>query len=450
MKRIYLGFADSRNASKDALTAAFGEEYTASLRSEGSLLGASLLADMLAYAGVRTGRRTRVARTASGKPYFKHCSRILFSISHAAGAAVCALSFGGDVGIDIEFAGGRDAATARRIAARWLTPRGFDTDGTPQSFAAAWTSFEASSKYSGGALAECRGVPAGAVCDSFTVGEDGRGAVTVCHKENVPLIPLPSFSQALWGRECADILGIGFDAVTLDEAVGLAVSALDSGSLMTVVTPNPVISMRCLCDARLMRAVRSASLSLADGHGITAAAKRLGIFLPGRVAGIDFGHSLLCRAAERGKRVFLLGGKPGRAEKAAQKLAAAIPGLNICGTRDGYDGMSGGAGADRAIAEARPGIVFVCLGSPRQELWIYEHRDFLEQCGVRVAAALGGSIDVWSGEVRRAPQIFIQLHLEWLWRCIREPRRLAVIPTLMRYRMLTRRRRQTAKRSGTA
>ena len=112
--------------------------------------------------------------------------------------------------------------------------------------------------------------------------------------------------------------------------------------------------------------------------------------------------------------------------------------------------MSGGAGADRAIAEASPGILFVCLGSPRQELWIYEHRDFLEQCGVRVAAALGGSIDVWSGEVRRAPQIFIQLHLEWLWRCIREPRRLAVIPTLMRYRMLTRRRRQTAKRSGTA
>ena len=168
------------------------------------------------------------------------------------------------------------------------------------------------------------------------------------------------------------------------------------------------------------------------------------------MAGIDFGHSLLCRAAERGKRVFLLGGKPGRAEKAAQELAAAIPGLNICGTCDGYDGMSGGAGAERAIAEASPGILFVCLGSPRQELWIYEHRDFLEQCGVRVAAALGGSIDVWSGEVRRAPQIFIRLHLEWLWRCVREPRRLAVIPTLVRYRMLTRRRRQTAKRSGTA
>lgn len=449
MKRIYLGFADSRNASPEALTAAFGEKYTDSLRSDGSLIGASLLADMLAYAGVRTGRRTRVARTANGKPYFKHCSRISFSISHAAGAAVCALSFGGDVGIDLEFAGRRDAATERRLAGRWLTPRGFDTGGTPQSFAAAWTSFEASSKYSGGTLAECRGVPAGAVCDSFTVGEDSQGAVTVCHKKNVPLIPLPSFSQAMGGCERADILGIGFNAVTLDEAVGLAVSALDSGRLMTVVTPNPVISIRCLCDARLMHAVRSASLSLADGHGVTAAAKRRGVFLPERVAGIDFGHSLLCRAAERGDRVFLLGGKPGRAEKAAKELAPAIPGLNVCGTCDGYDGVSGNACAERAIAEARPGIVFVCLGSPRQELWIYEHRDFLEQCGVRVAAALGGSIDVWSGDVRRAPQIFIRLHLEWLWRCVREPRRLAVIPTLVRYRMLTRKRRQTAKQSGT-
>lgn len=91
MKRIYLGFADSCNASPEALTAAFGEKYTDSLRSDGSLIGASLLADMLAYAGVRTGRRTRVARTANGKPYFKHCSPdIIFDIARRRRCRMCA------------------------------------------------------------------------------------------------------------------------------------------------------------------------------------------------------------------------------------------------------------------------------------------------------------------------------------------------------------------------
>lgn len=438
IKRIYIGIASGvPTCSRERLTGAFGSGYVSSLHSPESLLGAQLLLDMLERFGIKPGRRTLISRLESGKPHFEHTSRISFSISHSNGTAVCALSFGGNVGIDIECCRRLDPDRAARLAERWLTPRGFGTDGTVQGFLEAWTAFEAASKYAGGTLAECRGIPDGACCGSYTLESgNSRYVVSVCHDCGVPLIPLGSFGCAVTERPY--ILGIGFDVLTKDEAVERAAAALASDRLMTVVTPNPVISMNCLYDTAMYEAVRTATLSLADGRGVIDAAGRCGLPLTERVAGIDFGYSLLRRAAERGSRVFLLGGKPGRAKKAAARLCGELPGLNICGTCDGYDGVSDKRSLEAALEKAHPDILFVCLGSPRQELWIAGNRDFLDRIGVRVAAALGGALDVWSGEVRRAPALFIRLRLEWLWRCLHEPRRLRAIPTLVRYRILTR------------
>lgn len=442
IKRIYIGYAGSYwQHDPQLIAAAFGREYELSLRSPDSELGAHLLLEMLRQLGVRTGRRTEIRRTQNGRPYFPHLRGISFSISHSKGAAVCAVAFGTNVGADLEV-GFPEPSTAARLAARWLEPRGFDINGTPFGFAGAWTAFEASSKYTGGTLAECRGIPAGTVCDSYPLNVSGRrGIATVCHMRGVPVIPLGSFTRAVSGRDRAAVLGIGFDILTADEAVRRAADALEGDELLTVVTPNPVISMRCFYDARLFRAVSGASLSLADGRGIIDAAGRLGVPITERIAGIDFGYSLLRRAAEGKKRVFLLGGRPGRADEAAKKLSAALPGLDICGTCDGFEGSENDDKLRALLAAAHPDILFVCLGSPRQECWIDDNREFLERVGVRVAAALGGSLDVWSGDVRRAPEPFIRLRLEWLWRCIREPRRLRVIPTLVRYRILTRKHR---------
>ena len=129
------------------------------------------------------------------------------------------------------------------------------------------------------------------------------------------------------------------------------------------------------------------------------------------------------------------------AERAAERLRDQLPGLRICGVLDGFGDAADEHRTADMISRSGAALLIVCLGSPRQEKWIYNHRQLLDASGIKVAVALGGALDVWSGDVRRAPGPFIQLRLEWLWRCIREPRRLRVIPTLVRYRILTRKHR---------
>ena len=461
MVHVYLDCAETGNCGapcvdKNKLISAFGAEYTKSLtrksdaEQEMSLLGATLLLSMLESAGIPHGENTLISRNENGKPYFPALPNICFSISHSNGTVVCALSDCGEVGIDLEYLSlpesSEKAEQRKRIAARWLAPRGIETTDTPESFLCGWTALEAASKYAGGRLSECRAIPAGTLTDRFVKKEeDSIGVITLCRNldSTVEVSPgagalgfIPASDNK---RNTVTVLGVIFDNITLKNAVSKAQDELTNGGdrVMTVFTPNPLISMQCRRDPDFCRIINSSSLSLADGRGVVDAAKHLGTPLPERVAGIDFGYEIMKIAAEKHAGVFLLGGKNGIAKKAAKRLENELPGLEVFGAYDGYAEAADEAALTSALLMAKPRLLIVCLGSPRQEHWIYEHLPMLREAGVRVAAALGGAVDVWAGEVRRAPKLFIRLRLEWLWRCLTQPRRLRCIPQLIEYRMLT-------------
>ena len=222
-----------------------------------------------------------------------------------------------------------------------------------------------------------------------------------------------------------DVLGVGFDDLTMDEAVERALGFMSGRAARYACTPNPEIVMAAKKDAALRSALASADMVLADGVGVTKAAAMLGTPLKARVPGIDFASGVMARLAQRGGSVFLFGAKPGVAEEAAEKLKGMFPGLIVAGTADGY--FTDDAPIVEAINAAGPNFVMFCLASPKQELWMAEHAGKIS-CGLM--ACLGGSIDVFAGRVERAPEAWRRLGLEWLYRVIKEPKRLGRVMKL--------------------
>ena len=159
------------------------------------------------------------------------------------------------------------------------------------------------------------------------------------------------------------VLGVGFDNMTMEQAVAEGVRLMNTEGAHYVVTPNPEIVETCREDGEAMEAVQKADLVIADGIGVVYGAKMLGTPLKGRVPGVEFAQHLMGRMAESGKTLFLLGAKPGIAELAAEKLRAAYPGLRIVGTHDGYFKDDGPVLAE--IRESGADVVFVCLGAPK-------------------------------------------------------------------------------------
>ena len=226
------------------------------------------------------------------------------------------------------------------------------------------------------------------------------------------------------------LCGVRIDNVTPREAVELALSS--KRDPCAVFTPNAVMLDACRKDPRLASLLCRASLSLPDGAGVLLAAKRKGTPLREKASGIDFGEALLKRAAHEGLRVFLLGGKKGVARRAARRLSLKYPSLQICGTHHGYfQGTEAEEAVRSKIIACKPDLLFVCLGFPRQEQWIVQNLPSLPF--LRVAAGLGGSLDVWSGNTKRAPKSLQKCGLEWAWRMMREPRRLKNLPALIKF-----------------
>jgi N-acetylglucosaminyldiphosphoundecaprenol N-acetyl-beta-D-mannosaminyltransferase len=149
------------------------------------------------------------------------------------------------------------------------------------------------------------------------------------------------------------------------------------------------------------------------------------------VSGIDLVERICARASEKSYSVYLLGAMPGVAEEAARVLASRCAGLKIAGTQHGYFSEAEEPEVVRRIAEAKPDIIFVALGAPRQEKWIRRH---MAEIQAPVAIGVGGSFDVLAGRVPRAPQWMQRAGLEWLYRLLREPTRLPrmwALPRLM-------------------
>lgn len=233
-----------------------------------------------------------------------------------------------------------------------------------------------------------------------------------------------------------DILGVAFDALTLDEAEERADALLCSGAGGYIVTANPEIVLRCREDAAYAAAVNGAKLVLADGVGDLCAARILGTPLPGRVTGADLVPRLLARLAERSGSVFLYGARPGVAERAAKSLQSACPGLRIAGTENGY--ISDETALLEALEREKPDLLLLGLGAPRQELWMAENR----QRTPAVMIGVGGLLDVFAGDIPRAPEAWQRLGLEWLYRLLREPRRFKRVIRLPKILLLALRERR--------
>ena len=223
-----------------------------------------------------------------------------------------------------------------------------------------------------------------------------------------------------------DILGVGFDNISKADAIDYILSIMPDHNAEYIVTPNPEIVMLARKDASLASAIEKACLVIPDGIGIMYGAKILRKTIKERIPGIDFTSSLFERMVEEGKSVFLFGAKPGVAEKAAENISAQFPGIVISGFCDGY--FSDDAPIIEKINAAKPDFLMVCLGCPKQELWMQTNAAKLD-VGVMIGA--GGSLDVFSGTVERAPMAWRKLGLEWLHRLLKDPkriRRMAVLP----------------------
>lgn len=174
-------------------------------------------------------------------------------------------------------------------------------------------------------------------------------------------------------------------------------------------------------DAALRRFFGEADIVFCDGAGVMLAARILGGRLPARITYADWLPVLSDFAERENFSMYFLGGKPGIAEKAATKLRASHPNLEISGTRHGYFGSSENESVVRKINDASPDILIVGMGMPTQEKWLMENREKLD---ARVILTGGAAFDYASGELRRGPRVFTGNGFEWLARLAIEPRRL--------------------------
>ncbi len=224
------------------------------------------------------------------------------------------------------------------------------------------------------------------------------------------------------------IYGISYNNVTLDEAADKCEALLCEEKNHMVVTPNAEIAYMAVKDKQLGDIINSADVVVADGIGVVYASKIYGTPVKAKVPGVELGLRVLENAAKSGKGVFFLGAKPGVAELAASKLSEKLPGINFVGIRDGY------FKDDREVIEninsSGAEILFVCLGAPKQEKWMAQHKD---EINVHLMLGLGGSLDSYAGTVKRAPDIFIKLGLEWFYRLLKEPKRFGRMLALPKY-----------------
>ncbi|MBI5466786.1 MAG: WecB/TagA/CpsF family glycosyltransferase [Candidatus Kerfeldbacteria bacterium] len=217
-------------------------------------------------------------------------------------------------------------------------------------------------------------------------------------------------------RKAISIMGVTVDNLTTEEALQAASRLITEPRFHHVVTPGPEFLLEATAHPTFRRILNDADLSLADGMGLHVGARLQGDQLQQRIPGVDFVNDLMRSAGEQGWSVFLFGGGPGVAEWAAQTLVATNPGLKVVGVESGFRGPWQKV-HDRRVLErihqAKPTILLVALGAPKQELWIDRHRPGLHD--VRLAMGVGRTFDYLAGTVRRPPQFIRRVGFEWLY-----------------------------------
>lgn len=216
----------------------------------------------------------------------------------------------------------------------------------------------------------------------------------------------------------------------MEQALSLCDTFIAEGGPHQIVTADASMVMTALEDREFQRIAGDAALVTPDGAGILWACKKLGTPLLAKVSGVELSEKLVALSGEKGWRVFFLGAGPGVAEAAAEKMRVKFPGANIVGTRDGYFKPEQEADVVAEVAATQPDILLVALGIPRQEKFIDRNKAAL---GAKILIGVGGTLDVFSGTVKRAPVWMQKAGLEWFWRVASNPnparfRKLATLP----------------------
>ena len=217
------------------------------------------------------------------------------------------------------------------------------------------------------------------------------------------------------------LLGVPIAAVTLPEVLDLVHETIVNRGHLQIGVVNAAKVVNMDRDRLLQEDVLSSDIILADGISIVWASQLLGRPLPERVAGIDLMHGMLERGKQHGYRVFCLGATDDVLRKTTERIAADYPGVNVVGSQHGYFKDHEEEAVAAKIAAARPDILLVAMTSPKKENFLAK---WSEQLRIPICHGVGGSFDVMAGKVRRAPDLWQKLGLEWLYRVKQEPRRL--------------------------
>lgn len=223
------------------------------------------------------------------------------------------------------------------------------------------------------------------------------------------------------------ILGVQFINTRMKEMVARIEQKLDHNEKAFVVTANPEIVMKVLEDSTYKQYIDKASYVTADGIGVVKAAQILGNPLPERVAGYDLMRNLLAVLNDKKLKLYMLGAQEETIQKAVQTVNEEYPNINLVGYHNGFFQWEDPTIINE-INEKQPDLILVALGVPRQEKWIAENIDSVEK-GVFIG--VGGSFDVLAGTVKRAPEIWQKLNLEWFYRLAKQPsrwRRMLALP----------------------
>ncbi|MBE6073625.1 WecB/TagA/CpsF family glycosyltransferase [Selenomonas ruminantium] len=214
------------------------------------------------------------------------------------------------------------------------------------------------------------------------------------------------------------------------QAVAQVQDYMDEKKNVLIATANAEMIMRATHDEELRHILNEAALVVPDGAGTVWAAHHLGYEMPERVAGFDLAQELMRIAPGKKQRIFFFGSAPGVAEKAKAKAEELYPGIEIVGVRNGYFSADDEPEIIAEIKAAKPDLLLAALGVPKQEKWLYQHRDEL---GVPVSIGVGGTLDVMAGVMKRAPLWMQKAKLEWLFRGALQPKRAGRLLALPKF-----------------
>lgn len=218
-----------------------------------------------------------------------------------------------------------------------------------------------------------------------------------------------------------DLFGIPVDALTKDETLDRIHDVIKNRGSMHIGVVNAAKVVNMQRDPALREAVLESDMILADGAAVVLASKVLGKPLPERVTGIELMFGMFERGMSHGYRVFCLGATEEVSQKVADTLAKEYPGVILAGRRNGYFSKDEEESIARQIAESKADILLVAITSPKKEQFMARWNDLMQ---VPIVHGVGGSFDVMAGKVKRAPELWQKMGMEWLYRVLQEPGRL--------------------------